>query len=570
MRVWARLGVPLVGVALLAACAGAPPPPPTPRSGGTLRLLSELPIARLDPQRLTPGVEAALVLRTLTRTLTGYPAGGAGGAEGLRGDLATDTGTPADGGTSWSFTLRDGPAWQDGTPVTCEDVRYGVSRSFDRDQISGGLPYPAALLDIPLVKDPSGADVSAYAGPYLRTGQDLYDEAVTCQGRRITFRLKVAVADFPAIVALPVFAPFRAETDRGAQGGLDGYSCGPYRLAAPWVPGTGGRLERNPAWRADSDPLRRAYPDVIEVQENVPAETLVARLVADEGADAAAVGLVDLPPAWYAQLAQAGLGARASNPRSGAVELLHPNFRMPPMSEPAVRQAFAIATDRVAFAAAYGAGVLSPTHSALARDVPGAHDTSPFEAPLTGDPEAARARLVAAGVTLPVPVRIAYRSSPAADSAFAALLPGWQRGGFAPELHAVPGDYLKAISAPEAAGRYDVFRSVWYADYPSAGAVLPVLFDGRANLSAQGAGRDYGSFDDAEINAAMEAAAAVLDPAARAGAWSQVDQRIARLGGHIALGERHRLLVHGSAVRGYADNPLLWGWPDLAEISVAN
>lgn len=560
----------LCGIPLLVSCAGpASAPAPTPRSGGTLRLLTDRPIARLDPQRLTPGVEAALVLRSVTRTLTGYPGGGVGGAAALRGDLTTDTGQAAEGGKQWSFTVRDGVRWEDGAPVTCEDVRYGVSRSFDRDQIGGGLPYPATLLDIPVVKDPAGADASAYAGPYLGTGQDYFDEAVACDGPRITFRLKLAVPDFPAIVALPVFAPYRAAVDRGAQGGLDVHSCGPYRLAAPWAPGAGGRFVRNSNWASDSDPLRRAYPDVIEVQENVPVDQVVARISGDSGADAAALSLTDLPPAWHRQLTQAGLSARMSNPRSGVVELLHPNVTVRPMSEPLARQALAMATDRVAFAAAYGAGVLTPTFSALAFDVPGAGQTSPFDTPLTGDPDAARARLVDAALALPVPVRVAYRSSPGADAAFAALLPGWQRAGFAPELHPVSGDYLQVISRPAAGQAYDVFRSVWYADYPSAGAVLPLLFDGRSNLSAEGTGRDYGSFDDAGVNTAMESAGALLDPVARAAAWGEVDLRIARLGGHVALGERRRLFVHGSAVLGYADNPLLWGWPDLAEISVA-
>ena len=43
-------------------------------------------------------------------------------------DLATDTGQSNEDATEWSFTLKDGPVWQDGQPVTCEDLKYGVSR----------------------------------------------------------------------------------------------------------------------------------------------------------------------------------------------------------------------------------------------------------------------------------------------------------------------------------------------------------------------------------------------------------------------------------------------------------
>ena len=45
----------------------------------------------------------------------------------------------------WSFTLREGVTWQDGSPVTCEDVRYGVSRSFARAVRHRGPELPAGL-----------------------------------------------------------------------------------------------------------------------------------------------------------------------------------------------------------------------------------------------------------------------------------------------------------------------------------------------------------------------------------------------------------------------------------------
>ena len=57
--------------------------------------------------------------------------------------------------TQWSFTLRDGLTWQDGSPVKCEDIKYGVSRTFATDVINGGPTYAIAYLDIPKTDDGS-------------------------------------------------------------------------------------------------------------------------------------------------------------------------------------------------------------------------------------------------------------------------------------------------------------------------------------------------------------------------------------------------------------------------------
>ena len=47
--------------------------------------------------------------------------------------MATDPGPPNADASEWQFTLRDGLTWEDGSRVTCEDVKYGVSRTFAND-----------------------------------------------------------------------------------------------------------------------------------------------------------------------------------------------------------------------------------------------------------------------------------------------------------------------------------------------------------------------------------------------------------------------------------------------------
>ena len=147
-----------------------------------------------DPQRIYTGEDLAFFGATIMRSLTSFvysddPAV----ANTVTGDLATDTGTANADATEWSFTLRDGLTWEDGSELTCEDVKYGVSRTFANDIITNGPTYAVQYLDIPPNPAKDGDDaafLSAYYGPYKKTGQDLYDKAVVCDGKTITFHLK--------------------------------------------------------------------------------------------------------------------------------------------------------------------------------------------------------------------------------------------------------------------------------------------------------------------------------------------------------------------------------------------
>jgi peptide/nickel transport system substrate-binding protein len=125
--------------------------PGKPVSGGTLTMLSlNQEFTDLDPQRAYTGEDIAFLNAYLTRSLTSYKVSrDAKEASTLVPDMATDTGTAENGGKDWKFTLRDGMKWEDGSPVTCEDLKYGVSRTFATDVITGGPTYASQYLDIP-------------------------------------------------------------------------------------------------------------------------------------------------------------------------------------------------------------------------------------------------------------------------------------------------------------------------------------------------------------------------------------------------------------------------------------
>ena len=57
-------------------------------------------------------------------------------SEELVPDLAEALGEPSDEGKTWTYTLREGLKFEDGTPITSADVKYAVARSIDKTVLS--------------------------------------------------------------------------------------------------------------------------------------------------------------------------------------------------------------------------------------------------------------------------------------------------------------------------------------------------------------------------------------------------------------------------------------------------
>src|SRR5207302_7808265 len=72
------------------------------------------------------------------------------GASGLQltGDLAEGLGTPSDGAKTWTYKLRKGVKYEDGTAVTSKDVKYAVERSLDKSVFPDGPTYFNDYLDL--------------------------------------------------------------------------------------------------------------------------------------------------------------------------------------------------------------------------------------------------------------------------------------------------------------------------------------------------------------------------------------------------------------------------------------
>ncbi|MFN8077973.1 MAG: ABC transporter substrate-binding protein [Kineosporiaceae bacterium] len=533
-------------------------------AGGTLYYLTKRPSEHLDPQRTYIGRDLADLSRLVYRSLVQFPVtDDPKKAVTPIADMATDTGKSEDGGKKWSFTLKDGIKWQDGKDVTCEDLKYGFSRSFAVDVITGGPNYQLAYLDVPQ-KD--GAAI--YNGPYKKEGQADFDKAVTCDGKTITYRFNKPWPDFPlAIASLRTFDPYRADQDKGAQSNYAVFSTGPYKLEGTWQKDKGGTFVRNENYDPKTDGNRKALPDKIVFVEGLTNEIIAQRLIADSGNDKFAVTDRQIPAAFFNKVV-GPVAERSANPESPFTNYLLPNFNR--MKDLKVRKALAMSTNRSGYIAAEGGDkVAKPAKSIVSPALVGYKDNPAFTAPDSGDVEGAKKLLTEAGVPMPYPITVTYQGgTPTSDNAFAALKDTWDKAGFKVTLDPLTETYYDIVQNPSN-NKSDVVWGGWGADWPAISTVIPPLFDSRINLTAKSNGQDYGNYKSDEVNKMLDEAAKMADVNAQAEAYAKIDAKLGEDVAYIPLDITKFYFLYGSKVTGYSNSPATNMYVDLGAVGVA-
>ena len=525
-----KFGVVVAASALLlSACGGGGSSAGgtgTPTKGGTITYLT---IAEqfnhVDPQRNYTGQDLAFFGAYVNRTLTSYAhAEGPAGAE-LVADMATDTGTTTDGGKTWSFTLRDGLTWEDGSEVTCQDVAYGVSRVFATDIIVDGPTYAISYLDIP-----AGDEGSNYPGPYKATAeqQALYDNAVSCADKTITFKLNKVVADFNYTVTLLAFAPVPKAKDTGEKYDDAVVSNGPYKIES-YVKAQSMTLVRNENWNPDSDPIRKAYPDKVVVNFAQDQAVIDSRLIASAGDDAFAVSMDGIQPE---NLPTVFGDDQFKDRRVNETDpyAIYTAINVKKVSCLPVRQAIFLALDREALRAVAGGeyvgdfadGFISPT---LALDY--APNTLPEGIQPAGNPDAAKALMEEAKTACPDVYAKAtgeglvfdHPDTPTWAKNVAVWIESEKAAGIVIKSNPIePGKYYSVVLDPALQG--DISRSGWAADWLNASTVMPELFgEGGFNISQNQEDAAFPAY-----KALMDEALAQTDRAAQADLWKKANQ----------------------------------------------
>lgn len=500
------------------SASGSSAPSGEGQPGGTLTILSPAEqFLTLDPQVVYTGEDLAFLGATIQRSLTAYQVA-PGDAEGttLVPDMATDTGTASNGGKTWQFTLRDGMKWENGNPVTCEDVAYGVSRQFDIGLTEGGPVYAVSYLDIPTDADGN----SEYKGPADGTGQELFDKAVVCDGNTITFNLNQPVPDFNYAVTLG-FSAVPADMAAGVEYGDKPMSNGPYKIQE-YAKGKGGKLVlvRNENWSPDVDPYRKAYPDSWVVNFGIEESVADQRVIQSSGEDEYAM---------VQGLTTASLPIVFEDPQyeSRRIDAFDPYtiyaaVNAQKIPDQKCRQALGVALDREAlllnaggtYAGEFADGAVKPNigidyaptglwDGLLGQAVPG-----------TGDPEFAK-KLLSEGANCPTEVTLDYAQSEDNDKAAAIWVESLAKAGITVKPNPIErGQYYGVVFE----NGNEIMLGGWGADWPNASTVIPPLFVQGWNLS---------QVEDKAFNEKVKAASVELDRNTQATMWQELNTEAA-------------------------------------------
>lgn len=432
-------------------------------------------------------------------------------------DLAESLGESSDGGRTWTYRLRQGLRFEDGTAVTAADVKYAIARSnYGSDVLGSGPTYFHHLL---------GTD---YKGPWREPGVDGPVTLETPDDRTLVFHLQHPFAALDLLATMPSTTPVPRAADTGAAYRLRPVSTGPY-LISHYEPGKQAVLEPNPYWDPATDPVRKQRAARIEVALGVEPHEVDELLLAGKAhVDLAGFGVQ--PTTQERILADPELLDRTDNPLAGFTWIYCLSSTVTPFDNVHCRRAVQYATDKAAMQAAYGGSlggdiattILPPTLDGYAE-----FDRYPVGAAGTGDLEASRAELAAAGMPDGFRTKIAARKDRLKEyRAAEALAAGLARVGINAEVLDFPsGNYFDCYGgSPDYLREHGIGIVMfgWGADFPDGYGFLQQILDGRA-IKPRG-NQNMGELDDPEINALLDEGAACSDAVQRAEIWRRIDQ----------------------------------------------
>ncbi|MFM8751578.1 MAG: ABC transporter substrate-binding protein [Actinomycetota bacterium] len=534
----------------------APAQSATPQAGGILTMLEHEPrLDHLDPTRIYTGRDLAFMNAFHTRTLVAYnPVPGEAGA-GIVPDLATNTGVPSNQAKVWKFTLRPGTKFEDGTPITCEHVRYGVSRVFAQDVLPGGPTYLITWLDIPTDKD--GASI--YTGPYKNTpeGVKAFNKAVACSkdNRTITFTLNKSIADFNYLATYGVISPVQKSKDTGDKYDLNPQSTGPYKIVEN--SDTQLKMVRNKYWSKASDPVRTPYPDEVVILYGMDEQVIDQLMLEDTIPTAINFG-GPLPTNRDKFFKDDKFKNRRMNNSDPYARYYAFNLKKMPCLE--VRAAMYYAWPIKAlldyaggpeYAGSYATGAISPL---VALDYaptkvvgPGSADFKPegnftkaqslLDSAKTKCPDNYK-KATETGITLDV------RQSVTLNDTIPIIEASMAKVGIKVKWNIISAGYYSTVMNP--AKQNDMSASGWGADWANASTVIPELFtsSGGFNLTQNSDDPNYKAFE-AKVNAAMK----VTDRKKQAALWKALDKEAAGYFWHLPTTFGKAQEVWGSALQ---------------------
>jgi peptide/nickel transport system substrate-binding protein len=532
---------------------------PSDKKGGNLQILAESDCDFWDPARDYLGI-CWDIDRLLFRGLMMYDAKpGAAGSKAVP-DLAASDPVVTDNQKTWKYTLKDNLKFEDGTPVTSQDVKYGIERVFAQDVLSGGPIY--------LLEELVGG--SSYKGPYKdKKGLASIE---TPDNKTIIFHLKRPFSDFNYLMASPQSTPVPQKKDTGAKYTFHPVANGPYKIAS-YTPNKSMTMVRNPNWDPATDKVRKALPDTVTMTFGLAANDIDNRIISNQGD-------VDFNQAsGVQQAAQAKiltnpeLKKRSENPTSGGLRYLVVFQKNKPFDNIHCRNAVAWVVDKKAQQLVRGGpaagGAIATTMTPPTLKFYKPFDLFPSDGS-QGNVVKAKEELKACGHPNGFNTKLAIANTGKGPKQGEALQADLKKIGINATIDAFDGAtyYPAQLDVPANVHKAGFGMGLvgWNPDWPAPYGFYSSIVDGRKILP-QG-NSNWGELNLATVNNNIDKGLSASDDATRQAAWTAVDKAVVGSAVYIPLLFDKTLTINSERATNAYNSDGLGGYTDFVSLGV--
>lgn len=409
--------------------------------------------------------------------------------------------TVSDDGLVWTFTMRDGLKWSDGSDLTAKDFEYSFKRLAAPDTAA---PYAETVVGMIDGYEDAVGNPDADGNMTTEPDFDALNVVASEDGKTLTVTLSYPCAYFDKLAAFAAMSPVQQATVE-ANGDAwcteaDTYVCnGPYYIS-DWIPSERIVLTKNPNYVGGWD------------SSKIVSDTITLLLLEDSSAAYAAYNsgeaqlIKDVPTDEIPSLTKAEDGGDFYVDTILGTYYLSLNDQKEPFNDVNVRKALSLAIDRDYVANTIMQGTYTPAYNLVG---PGIVDengmfydnanggktyiSDDYEANL----EAAKQALADAGYpngegfpTIEYSTNDAGYHTPVAEY----LQQAWGELGITVNINKVE---WASFTPLRRAGDYDASRNGWVMDYNDPSNMIELFTTGNGN--------NDGKYSNADFDAAVEA-----------------------------------------------------------------
>jgi len=524
----------VVGLALLASAFLAAPAARTATSERILRVnVNSTDITYLDPALNYDFYGWRLEAATCAMLL-GYPDKSGPASARLYPEVAKGFPKVSGNGTTYTYTLRSGFRFSDGTPVTAASYARAIERA-----LAPKMQSPAATFFSDIV----GAD-KVLAGKATRPS------GVTANGNTLTIRLTKVAPDFISRMAMNFMCAIPPNLPVDSSGVNTPPGAGPYYISSK-EKGSQIVLRKNPYYGG----TRRQNWDLIRVVVEMGEQASYLQVRKGE----ADIDLYSLPTASHAQLTKEfGINkSRYFVHPSNSIGYFALNTSRGFFKDPKARQAVAYAVNRPAITRLAGLNAGTPNEQILPPGIPGFRNAPVY--PLDR-PNVEKAKALLGGRTAKV---VMYTTNdPLGINTGQMLQANLKAIGI--DVQVKPLTFAVLIDKSGTRGEpVDITSIGWFADYPDPYDFINILLDGRTIAAKNNVNVSY--FDNPTYQKRMDSAAKLAGDA-RYRAYGTLDIDITRNQSPLVITNNQNVREFISSKIGCPTYSFAWGGLNLVTL----